>query len=123
MTPAELQAFIAPLKSTDYPEIELVFDSGRTPGYQFVHGTFKGLLMDVVRLMRMPSYWAIEIRTDPWAHVTYAIREDWDCIRLVSLPVGTTPTYPSGTCPKCGDKGEWIMLALFCRKGHGRFAG
>lgn len=28
-----------------------------------------------------------------------------------------------GLCPACGDKGEWRALALFCTKGHGRFAG
>lgn len=28
-----------------------------------------------------------------------------------------------GLCPACGDRGEWRMLALFCRAGHGRFAG
>lgn len=26
-------------------------------------------------------------------------------------------------CPRCGDRGEWRMLALFCKVGHGRFAG
>lgn len=29
----------------------------------------------------------------------------------------------NGHCDKCGDRGEWKMLALFCRKNHGRFAG
>jgi hypothetical protein len=26
-------------------------------------------------------------------------------------------------CPTCGDVGEWRMLALVCRKGHGKFQG
>jgi hypothetical protein len=26
-------------------------------------------------------------------------------------------------CPACGDAGEWRMLALVCRKGHGKFQG
>lgn len=28
-----------------------------------------------------------------------------------------------GNCPSCGDSGEWRNLALFCRNGHGKFAG
>lgn len=122
MTPAELQAFIRPLRFPDYPEIEVVFDAGRTPGYVGGYGTHQGRLLDVVKLSFTPGYWGVEIQTDPWATATFTIKEDWDCIRLCSLPVQAT-AHPAGTCPKCGDKGEWRMLALFCTKGHGRFAG
>lgn len=34
-----------------------------------------------------------------------------------------TNRFPEGTCQKCGDKGEWIMLGCFCRNGHGQFMG
>ena len=45
--------------------------------------------------------------------------------RCISIDVdGDVPkTYASGTCPKCGDDGEWRSLALVCRNGHGVFAG
>jgi hypothetical protein len=26
-------------------------------------------------------------------------------------------------CPRCGDAGEWRMMALVCRRGHGVFQG
>lgn len=54
---------------------------------------------------------------------------------IKALEAGGYKAYPSekiddlkkrrkkeGVCPECGDKGEWRMLALFC-KIHGRFAG
>lgn len=28
-----------------------------------------------------------------------------------------------GLCAECGDAGEWIMLQLTCRNGHGRICG
>lgn len=31
--------------------------------------------------------------------------------------------HAEGTCPRCGDVGEWRTLALVCRNGHGVFAG
>jgi hypothetical protein len=35
----------------------------------------------------------------------------------------STRKFPEGTCPKCGDRGKWIMLGCFCRNGHGQFMG
>lgn len=39
----------------------------------------------------------------------------------------TAPPKPKkvlhDNCPKCGDRGEWRMMALVCTKGHGVFAG
>lgn len=29
----------------------------------------------------------------------------------------------AGLCPECGDVGEWKAMALFCKNGHGHFAG
>lgn len=39
------------------------------------------------------------------------------------IPDNTAEYKKQGLCPKCGDKGEWRMMALVCRQGHGRFAG
>lgn len=26
-----------------------------------------------------------------------------------------------GLCPRCGDRGEWVSLGLFCKNKHGQF--
>lgn len=66
-----------------------------------------------------------------WPPVVYDL--DWDEDEEVTLPMGfashtefklkCNEWKEKGFCPRCGDKGEWRAMALFCRNGHGKFAG
>lgn len=129
MTAEELQAYVRPLKYTDYPEIVVTFSQGRTPGWAgmnthgWVNTVEKGRLVDTVKSMSYQDTWVLSILIDPWTTKLLYVKTDWDCITLAGETVVAPPSYAAGTCPKCGDRGEWIMLALFCKNGHGRFAG
>jgi hypothetical protein len=58
---------------------------------------------------------------------------EWDDDEEITLPMGfgshsefnskRKEWKEKGLCPRCGDVGEWRMMALYCRKGHGKFAG
>lgn len=52
---------------------------------------------------------------------------DWDAFRDEPTPTTKPAAKPKKAipevCPKCGDAGEWRMLALVCRRGHGVFQG
>lgn len=51
------------------------------------------------------------------------VQVDVDLHRWKEALIPARALFEPGTCPKCGDRGQWISLALACRNGHGVFAG
>jgi hypothetical protein len=118
MTPQDLFDIVKPLDNvTQFPDIEYVWNASTTS-----QKTYRGKLY-YIRHLPINGFgtdkWQVEIRDEVNGSMAFFPLNDEDCITIVK----SHTTYPSGTCPQCGDRGEWKSLALVCTKGHGVFAG
>jgi len=55
----------------------------------------------------------------PLAHLGDRLKMLVDALNNVATPKKVL----HDSCPTCSDRGEWRMMALVCRNGHGKFAG
>jgi hypothetical protein len=102
--------------------LSLIDDSSR------VFDSFNDHGLDVVDVSDGSSI-EIELTYDPMKRVRFLKEElllisSWfrDGAHETKSDVGTQRKR-DGLCPVCGDRGQWIMMGLFCTKGHGQYAG